>query len=209
MNINKRFDDFLGKYNELHSELQVSKNCSNLLRNHVVELDKNALSPAQYVRKKIIEISPVSGSIPDQNLEEQVYKALSLTRMKVEDKDPHACHRMKRKRRVIVKFKDCKLRYQVMANRKKLMEKKKNVLKELHFEESLFLSDSMCIENHNPFYKCRQLKNAKRIHACWFLNNAINVRLMDKGRIFMIFHESDLGELLRGSVDDLLSNSSS
>ena len=33
--LNKRFDDFLGKYNELHSELQVSKNCSNLLRNRV------------------------------------------------------------------------------------------------------------------------------------------------------------------------------
>ena len=31
--LNKRFNNFLGKYNELHSELQVSKNCSNLLRN--------------------------------------------------------------------------------------------------------------------------------------------------------------------------------
>ena len=38
--LNKRFDDFLGKYNELHSELQVSKNCSNLLRNRVIELEK-------------------------------------------------------------------------------------------------------------------------------------------------------------------------
>ena len=38
--LNKRFYDFLGKYNELHSELQVSKNCSNLLRNRVIELEK-------------------------------------------------------------------------------------------------------------------------------------------------------------------------
>ena len=38
--LNKRFDDFLGKYNELHLELQVSKNCSNLLRNRVIELEK-------------------------------------------------------------------------------------------------------------------------------------------------------------------------
>ena len=28
--LNKQFDDFLGKYDELHSELQVSRNCSNL-----------------------------------------------------------------------------------------------------------------------------------------------------------------------------------
>ena len=113
---------------------------------------------------------------------------------------------MKRRGRVILNFKDRKLRYQVMADRKKLMEKK-NEFKELHFEESLYLSDSMCTENHNLFYKCRQLKNAKRIHACWFFNNVINVRLMDKGPIFKIFHESDLGELLRANIDDLLSNS--
>ena len=87
---------------------------------------------------------------------------------------------MKRKGRVVLKFKDRKFIYQVMPNRKKLMEKK-NELKELHFEESVFLSHSMCIENHNLFYKCRQLKNAKRVHAYWFFNNAINMRLMDKG----------------------------
>ena len=114
---------------------------------------------------------------------------------------------MKRRGRAILKFKDRKLRYQVMANRKKLVEKKSE-LNKLHFEESLFLSDSICTENHNLFYKCRQLKNAKKIYACWFFNNAINVRLMDKGAIFKIFHEYDLGELLHANVDDLLSNSS-
>ena len=68
----------------------------------------------------------------------------------MEDKDLHACHRMKRRGRVILKFKDRKLRYEVMANRKKLMEKK-NKLKELHFEQSLYLIDSMCTENYNLF----------------------------------------------------------
>ena len=38
--LNKRFDDFLGKYNELHSELQVSRNSSNLLRNRGIGLKK-------------------------------------------------------------------------------------------------------------------------------------------------------------------------
>ena len=170
-------------------------------------MEKNALSTAQYVRREIIKISPVPGSISDQNLEEQVCKALSLTGIKVEDKDLHACHRMKRRGRVILKFKDCKVRYHVMANRKKLMEKK-NELKKLHFEESLFLSNGMYTENHNLFHKCHQFKNAKKIYACWFFNNTINVQLMDKGPIFKIFHEYDLGELLHTNVDDLLSNSS-
>ena len=38
--LNKRFDNFLGRYNELHSELQVSRNFSNLLYNRVIELEK-------------------------------------------------------------------------------------------------------------------------------------------------------------------------
>ena len=93
---------------------------------------------------------------------------------------------MKRRGRVILKFKDRKVIYQVMANKKKLM-KKKNETKELYFEESLFLSNSMCTEKHNLFYKFRLLENAKRI--------------------FKIFHDSDLEELRRINVDDLLSNS--
>ena len=131
--LKKQFDDFLGKYNERHSELLVSNNCSNLLRNRVTKMEKNALSAAQYVRREIIGISPVPKSISDQNLEEQVWKALSLNGIKVEENDLHASHRMKRRGRVILKFKDLKHRYHVMANRKKLMEKK-NELKELHFE---------------------------------------------------------------------------
>ena len=31
--LNKQLDNFLYKYNEIYSELHVSKNCSNLLRN--------------------------------------------------------------------------------------------------------------------------------------------------------------------------------
>ena len=93
---NKRFDDFLGKYNEFHSELQVSTNCSNLLRNRVIVLGKNALSTAQYVRGEITEISPVPGLISNQNFEEQVCKALPLTGIKVEDKDLHVLHEKKR-----------------------------------------------------------------------------------------------------------------
>ena len=84
--LNNGFDNFLVKYNELHSELHFSKNCSNL-PNRVMELEKNALCTARYVRlrREIIEISPVPESISDQNLEEQVCKALSLTGIKVED----------------------------------------------------------------------------------------------------------------------------
>ena len=59
--LNKRFDDFLGKYNKLHSELQGLRNCSNFLRNRVIELEKNALSTEQCVSREMIKINPVPG----------------------------------------------------------------------------------------------------------------------------------------------------
>ena len=59
----------------------------------------------------MIEISTDSESISDQNLEEQVCKPLSITVIIIEEKDFHTCHCMKRGGRVILKFKDCKLRY--------------------------------------------------------------------------------------------------
>ena len=62
-----------------------------------------------------MEISPVPGSISDQNLEEEVCKTLPLTGIKVEDKDLHVCNCMKRRGRVIPTFKGRKPRYQVMA----------------------------------------------------------------------------------------------
>ena len=79
-----------------------------------------------------------------------------------------------KKRQCVLKFKGSRVRYEVMANKKKLMVKKSQ-LKELHLKESFLLGNSMCTENHNLFYKCRQVKNAKRIYACWFFNNTINV----------------------------------
>ena len=40
----------------------------------------------QNVRRKIIEISQVLGSIPNQNLEEQACKTLCVTGIKIEDR---------------------------------------------------------------------------------------------------------------------------
>ena len=50
--LNKRFNNFLGKYNELHSELQVSKNYSNLLHNRVIELEKMHLVQHSMLEEK-------------------------------------------------------------------------------------------------------------------------------------------------------------
>ena len=109
----------------------------------------------------MLEINPVPHSINNVDLEEKVCEVLSLTGTKVKPDDLDACHRMKKKDKVI-KFKNRKQRNDVIFNRKELKSKEDDLLA-LQFSRSLFINDSMCFENQVLFDKCRHLKNLGKI----------------------------------------------
>ena len=153
--LNNRFEDFIKKYDELHSVLSISRNCNSLLIKRITNLEHNALNNAQYVRRETIEINPIPQLIPNTDLENKVCLPLSLTGTTVTPDDLQACHRMKNKEKVIVKFKDRKQRNKVIFSRKELKSKGEQ-LRDLQFGPSLFINDSMCFENQSIFYKCRQ-----------------------------------------------------
>ena len=52
--LNNRFDDFIKKYDELNSELLISKNCNSLLLKRITNLERNALNNVRYVCREII-----------------------------------------------------------------------------------------------------------------------------------------------------------
>ena len=78
VNLTTRFDDFTRRFEILSSELAVSKNCNRLLSERIIQLERNAVSNAQYHRRESIEINPVPASISNEELEVNVCKALSL-----------------------------------------------------------------------------------------------------------------------------------
>ena len=100
------------------------------------------------------EISPVPLEVSKNELKELVCKALSLTRNKVSPDDLEACHRLKKKTNVIIKFKSRKLKYKVINNRKTMKNKSKE-LSELTFSNNLYISESTCVGNHGLYFKCR------------------------------------------------------
>ena len=193
--LNNRFDDFIKKYDELNSELLISKSCHSLLLKQITNLERNALNNAQSVRRENIEVNPIPQSIPNTDLENKVCQALSLTGTTVTPDDLQACHRMKNKEKVIVKFKDRKQRNKVIFSRKELKSKGEQ-LRDLQFGPSLFINDSVCFENQPLFYKCCQLKNVVKLFSFWFFNNTLNVKRTENGPITKIFHISDLENLL-------------
>ena len=94
-----------------------------------------------------MEVNPVPPSISDEELEVSICKAFSLTEHEVKPKDLQACHRLKKKESVTVKFKCRKLKRRVLVNTKNLRNKSKD-LRQLTFSSKLFISETMCHENH-------------------------------------------------------------
>ena len=90
------------------------------MADQIINLERNALSNAQYMRREILEINPVLPSVKNVDLEEKVCDDLSLTGTKVKPDDLDACHRMKKKAKVIIKFKYRKQRGNVIFKWKEL-----------------------------------------------------------------------------------------
>ena len=67
--LTSRFDDSLRQYENLNSELAVSKNCNHLLTERIVRLERNVISNAEYHCRESLEINPVLLSIGDDVLE--------------------------------------------------------------------------------------------------------------------------------------------
>ena len=107
---------------------------------------------------------------------------------------------------VIVKFKCRKQKHSILINRKNLRNKS-DVLTQLNFSGRLFVSESMCHENHQLSYKCRQLKNSSKIHSTWFWNNSVNVKLNERNQPTKIHHVVDLEKLLGAdNLDEFINN---
>ena len=127
-------------------------------------MERNAVTNAQYQRRESVEANPVPPPINNEELELNICKALSLTGHEVKPDDLQACHRLKKKESVIVKLKCRKLKQRVLVNRKNLRNQSE-YLRLLMLSGKLFISESMCHENHHLAYTFRQLKNAEKIHS--------------------------------------------
>ena len=118
--LSNRFDDFLRRFEVVSSDLAITRNCDRLLTKKVVQLERNAVTNAQYHWQELVEVNPVPPSISDKELELNICKALSLTGHEVNLDNLQVCHCLKKKQLVIVKFKCRKLKRRVLVNRKSL-----------------------------------------------------------------------------------------
>ena len=102
----------------------------------------------------------------------------------------------------------CKALSLTGVKRKNLCTKSQE-LTNLKFSGRLSVSESMSHENQQLAYTFRQLKSARKIHSTWFFNNAINIKLTEHGRLYKIFHVTDIENLLGvGNLEEYINNAS-
>ena len=81
-----------------------------------------------------------------------------------------------------------KKRNDIIFNKKSLNGKSEE-LKNLGFMPAkLFVSDSMCHENHQLFYRSRQLKRQGLLHSAWFFSNCIYIKVGENSDATKIKH---------------------
>ena len=163
-------------------------------------MERNDVTNSQYSKRETIELNPVSAKVREDVSQESTCKALSLTGINVLLEDLHACHRMKRSDRVIVKFKCCKQKQSLMYKRKNLGTKS-HELTNLTLLARLFVSESMSHENQRLPDKCRQPRSARKINSSWVFNNVVSIKLTEHDRVDKIFHVTDIENILE--IDNL------
>ena len=167
--LNDCFNNFEAKYKMVNSNLSNTRYCNDLLE-LITQLERNKLSKS--IQYHLIVLMTYWNNL--------CAKALSLTGISVEPDDLQACHRMRKKARIIIKFKCRKQKHHVLLNRKTLQNKSLD-LTQLKFSGKLFVNESMCHENHQLAYKCCQLKSVHKIHSTWLYNSTLDINLWKMG----------------------------
>ena len=169
-------------------------------------MERDVVTNAQYHWQESVKINPVPPSISDEELKVNIWRALFLTGHEVKPDDLQACHHLKKKESVIVKFKFRRLKQSVIVTRKNLQNKSED-LYQLKFSGKLFISESMCHEKNQLGYKC--CKNSGKIHSTWFWNNVVNIKLSERSNPVKIFDIIDIEKLLGiDNLDDFINNTS-
>ena len=201
---NRLFDPENGIIAKLQSQLEISARVNSLLSDRLVCLEKTQNQNSQYLRKETLEVHKFPKDLPDSQIETKVLEIFNA--IKDEDDEPytamdfHACHRLHKKDRVIVKMTHRKRLRAVVKSRPKLANSETQTKLKVG---RVYIVESLAGAYKSLLYQCQQLKSAGRISACWFFNGNINVQVEEKGTREHISHSSDILSLL-GITDDML-----
>ena len=110
-NLSDNVESLVSTNERLNSELTIVKNVDNVLKNRIVNLEKELSKNEQYGRRNNVEISGIPNQISDQDLKENIVKICKDSDINIALMDIEGCHRLplgrnttNKTKRVIVKI---------------------------------------------------------------------------------------------------------
>ena len=108
-NMNSELLGLKNKFTKLESDLEISRNVNNKLVDQVTKLEWKSWENKQYSKRECIEISGISQSIKQLDLEKTLLNVFDKIDAPVDPQTIEACHSLKsddngRSNKVIVKF---------------------------------------------------------------------------------------------------------
>ena len=145
----------------MESQLLVTRRVNDNLvkQNRIVE--RKCAANEQYSRRECLEISGISGSISNNNLEETVLKIFNETGVTVNSRDVKACHHLNQKanpKKVMIKLSKRKDVATVMNNKKKLKSMKPQNI-DLPSGCKIYINERLCKYYKYLWWKCKLLQS--------------------------------------------------
>ena len=129
---------------------------SSTLEERIINLEKNPAKGEQYSRRNNIELSGITNSICDKDLENTVNNICKKSEIDVDARDIEACHRLPLSRNsrgqdksVIVKFVNRKYAEAMLKDKKRISIKN---FGHLNITNKVFVFVSLC-----PYYKDKRI----------------------------------------------------
>ena len=173
-----------------------------LISKRVLMLEKTIVRSLQYQRRENVEIHGMPETINDKELEGKclnIFQDIGCGEIK--PSQVHACHRLKNKKNVIIRFVNRKNANNVLHNKAKLKDLKlekyglgKNV--------RLFINESLCLPLQFLAYKVRQAYKHKVIQSYNIWKGRISLKLVKDGENIFITHIQDLIDINLATEED-------
>ena len=178
------------KFTTLESQLLITKNVNSLLQERVIDLERQCWANAQYSRRECLEVSGIPNTIKQDELENKVLTIFKKVGCDIKNENIEACHRVRRKNNLIIKFskrKDCQQVYSVKKDLGKLD------MKEVDLPEGtqVYINQSLCPYYKSLWSKSKKLRTLGKIHSFLISNSTIKLKLQENSVPVAITHNSD------------------
>ena len=145
---------------------------------------------AQYSRWECLEITGITSSVSDKDLEEVLRKVITKAGVDITADGIEDCHRVGNKGQTIIKFGKRKVSRQVFSVRKDLNKVKMSDI-DLTGQSTLSINQSLCPNYRMLWSKTKTLYQKGKIDSFYVSNGNIKIRLQENARPITISHTHD------------------